>query len=84
MSVFACQSGCDGNWVQVRFHHDGFAGQAADYGEPLQAMIEKYNEMYGNDAYEQDGNRVSDALMPDGRSIRHHQLLPELSSPPRN
>ena len=47
-------------------------------------LIEKYNEMYGNDAYEQDGNRVSDALMPDGRRIRHHQLLPELSSPPRN
>ena len=83
MSVFVCSSGCDGNWVQVRFHHDGFVGQAADYGEPLLAMIEKYNELYGDDAYEQDGNRVDDALMPDGRRIRHHQLIPELSSPPR-
>ena len=54
MNVLGCASGCNGNWVQVRFHHDGYAGQSADYGEPLQAMIEKYNELYGNDAYEQD------------------------------
>ena len=84
VGVMNCMSGCDGNWVQVRFHHDGFVGQAADYGEPLLAMIEKYNELYGDDAYEQDGNRVDDALMPDGRRIRHHQLIPELSSPPRS
>ena len=45
MNVLGCASGCNGNWVQVRFHHDGYAGQSADYGEPLQAMIEKYNEL---------------------------------------
>ena len=37
MNVLGCASGCNGNWVQVRFHHDGYAGQSADYGEPLQA-----------------------------------------------
>ena len=58
MNVLGCASGCNGNWVQVRFHHDGYAGQSADYGEPLQAMIEKYNELYGNDAYEQDSDKV--------------------------
>jgi len=80
MNVLWCGSGCNGNWVQVRFHHDGFAGQTADYGEPLTAMIEKYNELYGNDAYEQDSNSVDDSLMPDGRRIRHLMLMPEMSS----
>ena len=27
MNVLGCASGCTGNWVQVRFHHDGYAGQ---------------------------------------------------------
>ena len=84
MSVFACQSGCNGNIVQVRFHHDGWVGQSNDYGEPLQNMIEKYNEIYGENSYEQDGNKFDDSLLPEGRSIRHHEYLPELSSPRRN
>ena len=80
MNVLGCTSGCNGNWVQVRFHHDGYAGQSADYGEPLQAMIEKYNELYGNDAYEQDSDKVDASLMPEGRRIRHLMLMPEMSS----
>ncbi|MDA7636917.1 hypothetical protein N8673_01825 [Flavobacteriaceae bacterium] len=80
MNVLGCTSGCNGNWVQVRFHHDGYAGQSADYGEPLQAMIEKYNELYGNDAYEQDSDKVDATLMPEGRRIRHLMLMPEMSS----
>ena len=80
MNVLGCASGCNGNWVQVRFHHDGYAGQSADYGEPLQAMIEKYNELYGNDAYEQDSDKVDASLMSEGRRIRHLMLMPEMSS----
>ena len=80
MNVLGCASGCNGNWVQVRFHHDGYTGQSADYGEPLQAMIEKYNELYGNDAYEQDSDKVDATLMPEGRRIRHLMLMPEMSS----
>jgi hypothetical protein len=84
MSVFYCSSGCDGNWVQVRFHHDGFSGERSDYGAPLKKMIEKYDELYGTDAYEQDSNKVDQSLIPNGRKIRHHQLMPELSSPRRS
>lgn len=80
MNVLWCASGCNGNWVQVRFHHDGFAGQSADYGEPLQAMIEKYNELYGEDAYEQDSNKVDESLMPEGRRIRHLRLRRDMST----
>ncbi len=80
MNVLYCQSGCNGNWVQVRFHHDGYAGQAADYGEPLTAMVEKYNELYGNDSYEQDGDKVQETLMPDGMRIRHLMLMRDMSS----
>ena len=81
MSVFYCASGCDGNWVQVRFHHDSFVAQSETNGEPLQNYIAKYNEMYGDDAYEQDGGRMQESLMPDGMRVRHHEHLPELSSP---
>ena len=81
MSVFYCASGCDGNWVQVRFHHDSFVAQSEVNGEPLQNYIAKYNEMYGDDAYEQDGGRMQESLMPDGMRVRHHEHLPELSSP---
>lgn len=80
MNVLGCASGCNGNWVQVRFSHDGYEGQSADYGEPLQAMIDKYNELYGNDAYEQDSDKVDATLMPEGRRIRHLMLMPEMSS----
>ena len=84
MSVFVCQSGCNGNVVQVRFHHDGWAGQTADYGEPLQNMVNKYEEMYGENSYEQDSKKSDESLLPEGRIIRHHELLPNLSSPMRN
>ena len=84
MSVFACQSGCNGNVVQVRFHHKGWVGQSSDYGEPLQNMISKYDELYGEGAYEQDGDKVDESLLSEGRIIRHHELLPNLSSPMRN
>ena len=80
MNVLYCQSGCNGNWAQVRFHHDGYKGQASDYGEPLTSMVEKYNELYGNDSYEQDGDKVQQALMPDGMRIRHLMLMPDMSS----
>ncbi|MDG1247728.1 MAG: hypothetical protein P8N64_05155 [Flavobacteriaceae bacterium] len=80
MNVLWCSSGCSGNWVQVRFHHDGYVGQEADYGDPLQAMITKYDELYGTDAYEQDSSNVDNTLMPEGRRIRHLMLIPEMSS----
>jgi hypothetical protein len=80
MNVLWCSSGCTGNWVQVRFHHDGFMGQGSDYGEPLQNMIAKYNEIYGEDAYEQDSNSASASLTDDGFRVRHLMFMPEMSS----
>ena len=77
-TVLACSSGCDGNWVAVFFDHSGFEDQQSDYGEPLQALIEKYNEMFGPDSYDQDGSRVEAAV--EERRIRHMRLIPELSS----
>jgi hypothetical protein len=81
MNVMYCNSGCDGNMVQVRFHHKNFTGQNNDYGKPLTDMIAKYDELYGKDAYEQDSQKVDESLMPNGRMIRHQVLIPELSSP---
>jgi hypothetical protein len=81
MNVLYCNSGCNGNVVQVRFHHKNFAGQSNDYGMPLKKMIEKYDELYGKDAYEQDSQKVDESLLPNGRMVRHQVLVPELSSP---
>lgn len=80
MSVLVCNSGCSGNIVQVRFHHQGFVGQRSDYGEPLQNMITKYNELFGEDSYEQDSNKASESLVENGMNVRHHELISELSS----
>ena len=80
MSVLNCNSGCAGNIVQVRFHHNGFSGQFSDYGEPLANMISKYNEMYGDDSYSQDSVKFAKSLTENGSRIRHHQYLPDLSS----
>ena len=67
--------------IQVRFHHKNFAGQSNDYGMPLKKMIEKYDELYGKDVYEQDSQKVDESLLPNGRMVRHQVLVPELSSP---
>ena len=80
VSVLVCNSGCNGNVVQVRFHHDGFVGQSSDYGEPLQNLIAKYNEIFGDESYAQDSAKMSESLEENGRLIRHHEYLPELSS----
>ncbi len=81
MNVLYCTSGCDGNMVQVRFHHKNFTGQSNDYGKPYSDLIAKYDELYGKDAYEQDSQKVDESLEPNGRMIRHQVLIPELSSP---
>ena len=81
MNVMTCLSGCDGNMVQVRYHHKNFTGQSSDYGKPYVDMIAKYDDLYGKDAYEQDLKKFNESLMPNGLSIRHQVLVPELSSP---
>jgi hypothetical protein len=81
MNVLYCNSGCDGNVVQVRFHHKNFTGQINDYGKPYTKLLKKYNELYGKDAYEQDSQKFDESLMPNGRKIRHQVLIPKLSSP---
>ena len=44
--------------------------------------MEKYDEMYGKDAYDQDNTRLEASLeMLWGRRIVHMNFLPELSSP---
>ena len=40
----------------------------------------KYNELFGNDAYEQDGEKVDKALVENGRGRMHLRFIPEASS----
>ena len=43
-------------------------------------MVDKYEELYGTDSYEQDGDKVQETLMPDGMRIRHLMLMRDMSS----
>tara|TARA_S200000501_G_scaffold75406_1_gene67194 strand:+ start:1123 stop:1860 length:738 start_codon:yes stop_codon:yes gene_type:complete len=80
VGVMNCMSGCDGNWVQVRFHHEDFASEARAW-ENLPKFAKKYNDIFGEGSLEEDQERLRASLMPDGRRIRHHKRMPSLSTP---
>jgi len=79
VGVMTCLSGCDGNWVQVRFHHKDFTNEEEAW-ENMPAFAEAYNGLFGEGSYKEDLERLRNSLMPNGRRIRHHKRLPELSS----
>ena len=77
VQVLNCQSGCNGSWVQVRYYHKNFAGEAEDNGM-FNKVVEAYDEMFGEDAYEDDSANLAASV---SESMTHHQrLLPEASS----
>lgn len=80
VGVMNCMSGCDGNWIQVRFHHEDFAGEAKAW-ENLPKFAKEYNSIFGDGSLEEDQERLRASLMPDGRRIRHHKRMPALSTP---
>ena len=80
VGVMNCMSGCNGNWIQVRFHHEDFAGEAKAW-ENLPKFAEEYNSIFGEGSLEEDQERLRASLMPDGRRIRHHKRMPALSTP---
>ena len=66
MHSVVCSSGCNGNVALILFEYESFSDQQKYNQEMLPKMIEKYNEIYGNDAYEQDGDKVDMlSLMPE-------------------
>ena len=66
----------DGQELEIK----DFSDQQKYNQEMLPKMIEKYNELYGNDAYEQDGEKVDKALVENGRGRMHLRFIPEASS----
>ena len=63
--------------------HKGYADQFKKNTEDFPKMVEKYNELYGKDAYKEDNERLNESLeMLWGRRIIHMKFLPDLSSPP--
>lgn len=82
MDVWSCGSGCNGNVVMVVFSHKNYGDQFIKNTKDFPVLVEKYNEMYGKDSYEQDNTRLNASLeMLWGRRIIHMKFLPELSSP---
>ena len=72
VSVMNCMSGCDGNWVQVRFHHKNFTSEEQSW-ERMPEFEKKFNEIFGDGSLEGDQDRLRASLMPDGRRIRHYK-----------
>ena len=62
------------------FEYESWADQQNYNQEMLPKMIEKYNELYGNNAYEQDGSKVDKSLTENGRARIHLRFIPEASS----
>jgi hypothetical protein len=80
VTVMECNSGCNGNWVMVRFHHKNFAGESDDW-DSRPDFVKSYNKLFGEGSLEQDSERFRASLMPEGMRVRHQQYMPELSSP---
>ena len=80
MHSVVCSSGCNGNVALILFEYESFSDQQKYNQEMLPKMIEKYNEIYGNDAYEQDGDKVDMALIENGRGRMLLRFIPEASS----
>ena len=80
MHSVVCSSGCNGNIALILFEYESWEDQQKYNQENLPKMVEKYNELYGNDAYEQDGNKVDKALTENGRGRIHLRFIPEASS----
>ena len=81
VSVLRCISGCDGNLVQLRFHHKDFKDEAG-FSEIRPKIKSAYDEIFGPNAYEDDQRNMLESLTEiDGKRIRHFKFLPALSSP---
>jgi hypothetical protein len=80
MHTVYCTSGCNGNLALILFEYESFTDQQRYNQEELPKMIEKYNELFGNDAYEQDGDKVDQSLVENGRGRIHMRFIPEASS----
>ena len=80
MHSVICTSGCDGNTAIILFEYESFSDQQKYNQEMLPKMVEKYNELFGNNAYENDGDKVDDALVENGRGRLHLRFIPEASS----
>ena len=80
MHTVYCTSGCNGNLALILFEYESFTDQQRYNQEELPKMIEKYNELFGNDAYEQDGDKVDQSLLENGRVRIHMRFIPEASS----
>jgi len=82
VGVLSCQSGCNGAWVQVRYHHKDFASMQKENSEMFPKVVEKYEEIYGEDSYEDDYINIS--LSVSENISNYQKRLTKLSSPSRN
>ena len=56
------------------------SGQNEVESEGLPKMVEKYNELFGEESYEQDSSKVNESLVQGGRTRIHMRLIREAST----
>tara|TARA_A200000113_G_C8829325_1_gene343182 strand:- start:607 stop:1338 length:732 start_codon:yes stop_codon:yes gene_type:complete len=78
VSTLNCNSGCNGNWVMVRYHHKDFKSEYDDNTKMFPIVVEKYDELFGKNSYEDDSQMLQ--MSVDENRTRHHQRMPALSS----
>ena len=65
VGVMNCMSGCDGNWVQVRFHREDFTIEAQSW-ERMPDFEKGYNDIFGDGSIKEDEYRLRASLMQGG------------------
>ena len=79
VGTLQCQSGCDGNWVMVRYWHENFEGELKDNEELYPKVVASYNKLFGEGSMEYDTQKLRESVSEN--RVRHLKLLPNLSSP---
>ena len=79
MGVLTCLSGCAGNKVMVRYHFNDTKDDEDFLGKNLSKLVETYNEIFGEDSYKVDIQRMWNSL--ESKRVWHELRRNKLSSP---
>ena len=79
MGVLTCLSGCGGNKVMVRYHFNDHKDDEYFLWKNLSKLVETYNEIFGEDSYKVDIQRMWNSL--ESKRVWHELRRNKLSSP---
>ncbi|MGC6423266.1 MAG: hypothetical protein ACON47_08685 [Flavobacteriaceae bacterium] len=81
LEVWNCANGCAGNLAMVVFGHSNMEEYGSDNDTEWPKVVKKYNELFGENRYNEDGQKFNESLEMYGKSVMGMEFLPKLSSP---